>query len=91
MAISAAQVVVSSSAVALTATETDTVSGGRAYVRNTHATDAVALGASGVTAGSGFQLPALTTMTIEMVGGEQLFGIRVTANDVTVHVLRVGG
>lgn len=91
MAVSSAQVVVSATAVALMPSETDSVSGGRIYVRNTHATDAVALGASGVTAGTGFQLPALATMSVEVVGGEQLFGIRVTANDVTVHVLRIGG
>lgn len=90
MAIAAAQVVVSSSAVALTAAEADTVSGSRVVLRNTHATDAVALGGSGVTAGAGFQLPALATLTVELTGGEQLFGIRVTANDVTVHVLRIG-
>lgn len=91
MAIVSGQVTVSTVAVALTAVETDTISGGRVYVRNADAANTVALGGSGVTAGTGYLLPPLASITVEVVGGEQLFGIRAGASDVVaVSVLRIG-
>jgi len=95
MAVTSAQVTVTTSATALTATETDTVGGTKVYVRNSQATasDAVALGASGVTTGTGFVVPGGSSVgPIELSSGEQLFAIRATgaALDPVVHVLRTG-
>lgn len=90
MAISAAQVVVSSTPAALNPPDTDTVAGGTLVVRNSHASDAVALGGSGVTVETGFQLAAGATVTVHLGSGDRLYGIRGAAADVTVHVLRIG-
>jgi len=90
MAVSAAQIVVSTSAVALNPTEADTTSGTQLAIRNTHATDALALGPSGVAAGTGFQLAAGQTIVMNVPYGEQIFAIRGAAADITAHVLRLG-
>lgn len=89
MAVTSAQVTVSTTAVALN-TEGGSVGGTKLAVKNAHATDAVALGASGVTASTGFQLAAGGTLAVELSHGEQLFGIRTGSTDATVHVLRAG-
>lgn len=94
MAVTSAQVVVSTTAVALNPTESDTVGGVVLFLRNTHGTDAVALGGSGVTAATGFRVPGATAGTtvgpIELPAGEQLYAIRTSTNDITVDVLRLG-
>ncbi|MDG4796207.1 hypothetical protein [Micromonospora sp. WMMD1082] len=90
MAVSAAQVVVSSSAVALNV-DTGTVSGGRLVVKNTHATDALVLGDASVTAGAGFALAAGQTLDLKLSAGEQVYAIRGASADITAHVLRLGG
>jgi hypothetical protein len=90
VAIGSAVVTVSTVAIAISLPETDSVSGGRIYVRNTHATEPVCLGGSGVTPANGFQLQPATAMTVEIVGGEQLFAVRPATTDVVVHVLRIG-
>jgi hypothetical protein len=59
-------------------------------VRNSHATDALALGGATVAAGTGYQLLAGAVLTVDLPGGEQLFAIRGGANDITAHVLRLG-
>jgi hypothetical protein len=90
MAATSAQVLVSTTAVALN-TDADTAAGTKMWVRNTHATDGVALGGSGVTAATGFRVAfGVTVGPIELAGGEQLFAIRTGTNDVTVDVLRLG-
>lgn len=90
MAITTAQVVCGATEADLNAAETDTVSGSTLILRNSHATDAVAIGATGVAAGTGYQLAAGGTLTISLPPGERLYGIRSGINDITVHVLRLG-
>ena len=89
MAITAQRVTVSTVAVALSAVETDGVSGSVLLLKNTSA-NAADLGPAGVTAGAGFDLAAGASLTVELPFGEQLFAIRSAAADATVAVLRVG-
>lgn len=87
MAVTAAQVAVANTAVALNPAETDTVSGSRLLIKTVGAD--VALGPSGVTTSNGFVLTASANpITVELGGGEQLFAI--CATSATVHVLRLG-
>jgi hypothetical protein len=82
---------VSTTAVALTPTETDTVGGTAVYVRNTDATNGAALGGGGVAAGTGFRVgPTTTVGPLVLPSGEQLFAIRTGAADVVLDVLRLG-
>lgn len=90
MAVTAAQVVVSTSAVALNPAEADTTSGLTLVIRNSHATDALVLGPSGVAAGIGFGLAAGQIVVLDVPYGEQVFAIRGAAADITAHVLRLG-
>lgn len=90
MAVASARVTVSSAAVALNAAETDTVSGCKMWLKNTSA-NACDLGASGVTAGAGFDLAAGATVgPFELAAGELLYAIRTGASDATVAVIRTG-
>lgn len=89
MAVTSAQVTVSTTAVALN-TESGLVSGTRLTVKNGHATDAIALGDSAVTASTGFQLAAGATLAVQLSHGEQLHAIRAGSTDATAHVLRTG-
>lgn len=89
MAVTAEQVTVSSTAVALNGADTG-VSGATVVVKNTHATDALVLGAADVAAGTGFALVAGATLAVELSAGEQLYAIRGAAADITAHVLRTG-
>lgn len=91
MATTSGQVTVSTTAVALNAAETDTVGGTVLFVKNTDATNGAALGGSGVTAGTGYRVPAgVTVGPLELPTGEQLYAIRTGAADVVVDVLRLG-
>lgn len=90
MAITAERVTVSTTAVALNSPDTDRVSGGRVIVKNTHATDGLVLGDAEVTAGDGFTLVAGATIDLLLTSGEQVYGIRGAAADITAHVLRIG-
>lgn len=89
MAVTAERVTVSSAAVALNGADTG-VSGTSVTVKNTHATDALVLGPSDVTAASGFSLAAGASLTLALTSGEQLYGIRGASADITAHVLRSG-
>lgn len=89
MALTAERVVVSTVAVSLNATDTGP-SGATLTVKNTHATDALVLGASDVTANTGFSLAAGITIAVTLTAGEQLYAIRGAAADITAHVLRTG-
>jgi len=89
MAITSAQVSCGAAATALNPADTGP-SGVRLILRNTHATDAVALGNSGVTAGNGYRLPAGIAQVVELSSGEVLFGIQGAAAPVVVDVLRIG-
>jgi hypothetical protein len=90
MAVTAAQVTVSTTAVALN-TDTGNVSGGRLTIKNTHATDTLVLGDATVAAGTGFALAAGATLDLQLPASEQIYGIRGGSNDITAHVLRLGG
>lgn len=91
MAVSAERITVSTAAVALNPAETDSVAGGRLIVKNTHATDALVLGDSSVAAGTGFALAAGGTLDVALPSGERVYAIRGATNDITAHVLRLGG
>lgn len=87
MAVTAAQVSVADTAVALN-TEGGTVGGTKLVVKNTGAAS-VHLGPSTVTVANGFELAAGATVTVELSHGEQLFAIGDATADI-VHVLRTG-
>lgn len=89
MALTADRVTVSTTAVALNGADTG-VSGASVTVKNTHATDALILGASDVAAGTGFSLAAGVTLTVALTAGEQIYAIRGASADITAHVLRTG-
>lgn len=89
MAIQAAQVSCGAAATALNAADTG-AHGVKLYLRNAHATDAVALGPSNVTAGTGYLLLAGGQLTVELAGGEVLYGIQGAAAAIPVSVLRTG-
>lgn len=84
MAVSAARITVSTSAVAL---NTASTAGQRLTLKNTSA-NAADLGSSGVTATNGFDLAAGATVTVEVAPGDVLFAIRSGGTDATIAVLR---
>lgn len=84
MAVTAARVTVSTTAVALNTADS---TGQRLVIKNTSA-NAADLGASTVTAGAGFDLAADATVTVELDSGEVLYAIRSDAEDATLAVLR---
>lgn len=88
MAVTAQRITVSTTAVALN-TDADVIGGTKLVVKNTSA-NAADLGPAGVTAGTGFDLAAGATVTLELGPGEQLYAIRSAAADATVAVLRAG-
>ena len=90
MAVSAERITVSTTAVAL-GLDRSTVSGGRLVIKNTHASDALVLGDSSVSASTGFSLAAGATLDLLLPSGEQIYAVRGAAADVTAHVLRLGG
>lgn len=84
MAVTAARFTVSTTAVALNSADT---SGGLLTIKNTSA-NAADLGPAGVTAGTGFDLAAGATATVQLDSGDVLFAIRSAAADATLSVLR---
>jgi hypothetical protein len=86
MAVSAAQVVVGATAVALNPAESG-VAGGRLYVKNAGAAELV-LGPSDVTTSSGFALAVDEMLEISYSYGERIYGVCATST--TAHVLRLG-
>jgi hypothetical protein len=84
VAVTAARITVSTSAVAL---NTASTAGQRLVLKNTSA-NAADLGSSGVTAGNGFDLAAGATVTVEISPNDVLFAIRTAAADATIAVLR---
>jgi hypothetical protein len=86
MAVTHAQVSVTTSTTSLAA-ETDDSSGSGGYMfRNTHASVSVYVGGSGVTSGTGLELKAGEVMTWELLPGETLYA---AAGSGTVVVARV--
>jgi hypothetical protein len=84
MAVTAARVTVSTTAVAL---NTASTAGQTLVLKNTSA-NAADLGPSGVTATNGFDLAAGAVVTVEVDAGDVLFAIRSAAADATIAVLR---
>lgn len=89
MAVTAERVTVSTEAVALNPAEAG-AAGATLIVKNSHASDALVLGASDVAAGTGYSLAAGATLTVTLGYGDRLYGVRGAAADITAHVLRVG-
>lgn len=87
MAVTAARVTVSNSAVAL---NTASNGGQRLTVQNQDGTNTVSLGPSGVTAANGYRLNVNEARVFELLPYEILFAIRDGAADVVVSVLRQG-
>jgi hypothetical protein len=93
MALTAERVTVSTVAVALNGADTGP-SGGGLLVRavGTGGTNDADLGASTVTAGTGFLLVAGgSAVQVNLAAGEQLYAIRTGGADATLHVIRTGG
>lgn len=88
MAISSAQVSVTTSATLLSSAETDDRAGSSLALTN-GGDAAVFLGASGVTTGTGFGLAAGASMALDLQPGESLYGI-VASGTQAVSVLRTG-
>jgi hypothetical protein len=65
----------------LTPAASDAVASGRIAIKNTHATDALVLGPSNVTAADGFALTAGATIELDLADGDLVFGIRGAAAD----------
>jgi hypothetical protein len=61
--------------------------GQKLAIRNTHATDALILGGSGVTAAAGYALPAGQQLTITR---EEIYGVRGGAANITVGRVELG-
>ena len=93
MAVTAARITVSSTAVALNGPDTGPSGTGLLIkAAGTGGTNDVELGDATVTAGTGFLLPAGSApIQINLTGGEQLYAIRSGAADGTVHVIRTAG
>lgn len=85
MAVSSAQVAVTSTPVALN-TESGSISGTTVVVKAK--TAAIFLGASGVTTATGLEVGIDATVTVVLGHGDQLFAVTATA--ATAHVLRTG-
>ena len=88
MAISSAQVSVTTSATLLSSTDTDGISGSSLSLVN-QGSQTVYLGASGVTTATGFPLAAGASWSADLAPGEALYGI-VAATTATVGVIRTG-
>jgi hypothetical protein len=82
MAWSATQITVAATETALLAAQTSRT---RLTVRNTHATDALFIGLTGVTIGTGYSLPAGTSDTFLIPSNVAVFGIR-NANAIVASV-----
>jgi hypothetical protein len=83
MAVSAARVTVSTSAVALNTASTD---GTTLVIKN--GAQGIDLGASGVTAGAGLSVAASVQVTVFLKPGDVLYAIRSGGTDSVVEVLR---
>lgn len=88
MAVSAAQVTVSTTAVALNPAESG-VAGGRLFVKNAGVAELVP-GPSDVTVSSGFVLAVDEMLEIPYSYGERIYAIRGASADIVAHVLRLG-
>jgi len=84
MAVTAARITASTSAVAL---NTASTAGMQLTIKNTSA-NAADLGPSTVTAGAGFDLASGATVTVDVDQGDVLYAIRSAAADATLAVLR---
>jgi hypothetical protein len=90
-----ATVTVSSTPTKLVGTGAPVQGGNRVLIRNSHATDAVVIGGSGVAANNGFAIPAGTTLDLGGfqpgldIGGpsDVLYAIRGGSADIAVQVL----
>jgi hypothetical protein len=84
-----ARVSVGTTPAALTSTQDNSQVGSRLQVRNTSATDAVSLGASDVTAATGYELRPGSSLLLTLDADEALYAVAALGT-VEVHVLRMG-
>lgn len=89
MAVASSQKSPGVAATLLTSSPTDSTSGAAVTLVNRHATVSTYIGAAGVTTGTGFELKAGESISVDLDAGEALYGI-VTSGTGTVHVLEVG-
>jgi hypothetical protein len=90
-----ATAVVSSTATKLVGRGAPVQGGQRVLIKNTHATDKLVIGGSGVTAGNGYSIPANSSLDLGgfqpglNLGGpaDDLYGIRGGSADITVEML----
>lgn len=85
MSVTVNRVTVSTTAVALNAVGS---SGTTLKIKNTDATNAVDLGTSTVTAGTGYPLAAGETITLDADPGDGVYAIRSAGADVVLAILR---
>jgi hypothetical protein len=85
MALTSAQVAVGATETALNAVDVDDYT--HLTVKNTHATELMYVGPTGVTTANGFILSGGATITVEVEPGDVLYGIR-GGTAVTAAVLR---
>jgi hypothetical protein len=72
----------------LDAVTADSKTGHTVIIKNAGAEDLV-LGASNVTAATGFRLAAGQTLTVELFDPESIYGVSASGSNLTVDVLRV--
>lgn len=87
MALTSAQVTCGATEAALNTADTD--SWIKLTVKNTHASDALLLGPTGVASNNGFSVAAGAVVNLDLAPGDVLYGLRGGSNDITAHVLRV--
>lgn len=87
MAVGSAQVTVSTTAVKLSVAEADSRTGESVAITNTDASVTVYVGGAAVTASTGFPLLAGGSLSVDLDGGEALYGVTASGS-VTVGVLR---
>jgi hypothetical protein len=88
VAISTAQVAVSTTAAKLTTTPTDSRAGSSIAITAPSAAD-LYVGGSGVTSSNGFRVVAGATLTVDLQSGEDLYGVLASGTG-TAYVLRSG-
>lgn len=87
MAVSSAQVTVTTTAQELSQNEADGDGHATLLLSNNGSVD-LYVGPSGVTTGTGFKVAAGASLSVDLSPGERLFGV--TGSSSSVHVLRTG-
>lgn len=89
MAVAGSQKAPTTTALLLAAGAPDDLGGSTALLTNRHASLSTFLGAAGVTTGTGYELKAGESLSVDLARGESIYGI-VSAGTGTIHVLEQG-